>query len=329
MDTILSNIPDSLSALSESSTSLSNSLDTVSFVSIMTKPIHDTFLGIPNEWASFIVPTVASIIVFVLGILIEKCHKKKQQKQETEDYRKTVFSWVEQVKTPISNQIKRIHKLISDINANTTIQGVRFEFNKSLVNKLGIDSVENLIKYFIFRSSEPKDDKRSDNVFNIVSALDFLSTAENKVVEDYELYQKQSIELVQKWTPVICELQLYIDKIRSLVLLFEGCNLIVSCCDEWKELCKGKKEVNIKETYDSLINPILQIYYKSPFSSDAPQEVGLIYKQTNELAIIYYDWDALNKGFAKLFKEQADRIEQAYNNLETAVNYFKDNTQVK
>lgn len=166
-----------------------------------------TIWGMTLDWGAIVIPTVSTILVFVVGIIIDIIFKRQASKRKTNEFRETVFSWVSLINDPIIKQISRVKKLVFDISLNQTLQNVRFEFSNSMSNKLDIIYAKNIIHYFIFNSSKPKQDKRAEYAFNVISTLDFLSKVENEVIKQFDVYQRQSLGLMNDWNPAIIDLQ--------------------------------------------------------------------------------------------------------------------------
>lgn len=288
-----------------------------------------TFWGMTPEWGAIVIPTVATILVFVVGILIDIALKKYNKMHETDVFRDTVFSWVDIVNEPVANQIRRIRQLADDIHQNSTLQNVRFEFSKSMVDKLDVASAENIIQYFLFNSSKPNNDERAKHAFNIVSILDFLSAVEDQIGKQYEAYQVQSMALMQEWNPVIIKLQNIIHSgvpspaERTIISRF------LYAYNNWQQASLADEEVNVNQVYQMLIQQGQRIFVDYTLGRVGYEKADSVIIALKELELIYTKWQALNNGFENVFRNYADASERSYANLCAAVDYFKNNTKAK
>lgn len=286
-----------------------------------------SFWGMTPEWGAIVIPTVATILVFVIGILLDLLIKWISSVNKTREFRNTFFSWVSIVGDPVSKQISRIRQLATDIHNNTTLQNVRFEFSKSMVDKLDIASAENLIQFFIFRSSKPENDKRSEHAFNIVSILDFLSSVEKEIAKNYEAYQMQSLALMNEWNPIIIHIQDTIHSghpYREESALFSS---IMQSYNAWQQAAMADEEVDVIKVYNLFITPILRGLGTHVFGNAGFEKTDSIIVDLKKLALTYNKWSSLRDGFEEVFSNYADACQTSYVNLCNAINYFKENTR--
>lgn len=312
----LSNIPDSITVVIK---------DVVNVAHQTVEP--DTFWGLTTEWGAIVIPTVATIVVFVVGILIDRVYKRHRGVEQTKAYRNTVFAWVELIKTPVQAQIARLNKLSRDIHQNNTLQNVRFEFSKSMADKLELVSADNIIQHFIFNSSVPKEDKRAQYAYNIVSLFDFLSSVENEIRVNYETYQIQSQSLMNEWNPTIIHLQNFIQSCHPSAVEMSMFKQIEKAFLHWKQQTENDEEVDLVRIKDLLVSQIQKICSKHTLGQEGFSNIDIVVNDAKMLLLIYNKWSTLNKGFEIVFANYANSIKDSYNSLCNAIRYLKENTR--
>ena len=99
------------------------------------------------------------------------------------------------------------NKLSEDIGKNKTIQGVQYQFSKSMVNHLDVASADNVIKHFINRSSAKTKDKRAIYAYNMVSLIDYLQSVEVEITKQLtEVFGNETFSSsTQDYHHVMCD----------------------------------------------------------------------------------------------------------------------------
>ena len=160
---------------------------------------ENRILGMSQEAASIIIPTMASIIVFCLGVLIERIREKKKEERERIKYKEAILKWIELLNTPTNVQIKQLRDLANRIEKADDLQPEALNFSKSMANKINDLSVEKIISTFVIKEKNTHNDDASQ-AYNIVSQFDFLSSCDDEIKEKYIEYRSRLIELMEKWT---------------------------------------------------------------------------------------------------------------------------------
>lgn len=96
---------DTISAKTESVVSV---VETIEEARVADK--EDRILGMSQGVASIIIPMAVSIIVFSLGIIIDKKREKIKEERERKRYKAAILKWIELLNTPqhASYTIKRL-----------------------------------------------------------------------------------------------------------------------------------------------------------------------------------------------------------------------------
>lgn len=287
----------------------------------------ESLLGLSSEWWAIIIPTMASIIVFVFGHLIERCHERSLRKSETENFRNTLFAWIDLVEKPVRKQISSIRVFSDAIKNNITLQNERLMFSHNMVNKINIATADNIVNYLINNSSKPDNDKRGEFAFNIVSQMDFLQAFESEIRSQYDAYERQSMALFEDWNPNIKRIQRLCNSVNTCQVAFDV-QTLRGIVETWrKTIAHNNSEVDIPLTFKNLIEPILITYRDHEYGHSGYEELDQIIESTKILNEVYYRWKVLSEGFSKVFEGYANNAESALRILLEAKKYFASKTK--
>lgn len=285
-----------------------------------------TIWGLTLDWGAIIIPTVASLIVFILGLIAENIKNSRKNKRETQEYRAALFAWIDLMGSSVFQQITSVRKLSVDIASNTTLQSARFQFSKTLIDKLDI-SGKTVIKYLINNSSDSKDGHREENAFNIISQCDYLQSAEKEILRQYEAYQAISIKLLEDWNNNITELN---ELLNSLPRTNEEAPAVLTCREIYKNFRNSYSEnnglVDILSIKEYLLDPILNSFPDYKYGSIMNPSIDRILLLVRNLLILIKNWEKNKEGFADIFNNYADRCENSFALLIDSKNYFKNKT---
>ena len=102
-----------------SDTSIANIIDTC-VLEIAAK--DDGLACQPGPWAPIWVPTVSSIFVFILGWLLTRWFKNRDEKKNRTQYRNMVIDWIKIVKPIIDKFVQSIEKLSEAIETSDNMK---------------------------------------------------------------------------------------------------------------------------------------------------------------------------------------------------------------
>lgn len=270
--------------------------------------------GMTQESAAIIIPTVATILVFVAGIVIDRIMKRIQGIYETQMYKRTVYDWIDCICVTTGNQVEKVSKLADDIAKNRTLQAVRFEFSKSMANKLDILTASKVLQNFVFNSTPLKGGNRT-HAFNIVSQFDFLSSVENEIVKMYELYNQQSYALLEPWNVSIRAIGSMVGSIpdpSDLGLYFT----LLDIYEKWAQAMSEDNDIDVDIilTKELFITPLSE-YLGSHQEEQGSALYGTLVHHVNQLHIILKQWKALSSGYELNFRGYASSCTQSLKKL--------------
>lgn len=291
-------------------------------------PQAEKIWGLTPEWGAVIIPTTVTIIVFILGYILNNFSKKKEKEEETITFRNTLFEWINLIQQPVINQIKLLREFSYAVKINKTLQNERLAFSRNMVGKIEIAMAENVIKYLLFNSSKPKIDKRAENAFNMISQIDFLKSLETEICKQYDAYQRESLALFSDWNNNIQQIQRLCSSIinNNEEGIMKDLKVIVY---NWKEDIQNNNEVDVTKVYEKLIVPILKRCEKHVLGQSIFSEVDGIKEGALILANVYERWKSIAEGFSKMFADYAENANNSLMVLIASKKYFSENTEAK
>lgn len=292
----------------------------------VTYPQVEKICGMTPAWGAIVIPTVVTIIVFVLGHIINHFSKQWERKRETIIFRNTLFGWIDLVQQPVIKQIESLSVFSNAIKNNRTLQNERLAFSRNMVEKIDIATAENVIKYLLFNSSKPKIDKRAETAFNMISQIDFLKSLESEIRIQYDSYQRESLALFNDWNHSI-------EQIQKLCFSKYNCKEesimkdLIYIVDTWREGIQNDKEADVPKAFENLIVPILERCNEHIMGQANFSEVDGIKEGALVLANVYKRWKSIAEGFSKVFADYAEHANNALVVLMTSKNYFSEKTK--
>lgn len=286
----------------------------------------ETILGMSTELGAIIIPTMASIIVFIIGVIIDRCAKCKERKNETIAFRNTLFAWVDLNKKAVEDQIQIIYSFAKLIHQNTTLQNEALVFKKNMIGKLSIATAENVLKYLINNSSSFNKEESAVKAYNLISQIEFLSVFEEQILVQYKKYERDSLSLFEDWNRNIINIQ-NLSKNADEEYNFTILNSIKNIVKNWMEIQYLEDKVNIQLTEQYLIMPILKIASNFKLGQIGYEKCDSIILSAKELDIIYRRWKSIAEGFSEVFKDYADLASKSLKVLLDAKEYFSKNTK--
>lgn len=291
-------------------------------------PQVEKICGLTPAWGAVIIPTTVTIIVFILGHILNFFSKKKEKEKETITFRKTLFEWINLVQQPVIKQIELLREFSDAVKTNKTLQNERLVFSRNMVGKIEIVTAENIMKYLLFNSSKPKIDKRAENAFNMISQIDFLKSLETEICKQYDAYQRESLALFSDWNNNIQQIQrLCSSNINSNEVGIRT-DLIVILYN-WKKDIQNDNAVDVTKAYEKLIVPILERCEEHVSGQSNFSEVDGIKEGVLILANVYARWKSIAEGFSKMFADYAEYANNALMVLMESKKYFSENTKAK
>lgn len=290
--------------------------------------------GMPENFARIFIPAIISIAVFVIGQIIVWYRNQKAIQSETRNYRIVILNWIDLIKSSVDKQITSCRTLSQDIAKSQDIHPERFEYTKMLAEKVDSIGVDRFITTFMINSTSPK--KSADNnkmTFNLISQFNFLKAIEPNVAETYKSYQNQTLELMAEWNNYFMKLdQLTSDwtsKINGTHPYSSFHEKVMDIGSKWLQNTPNNGRSTMIYSMNHLITPLtslVSVETNKNVNNEYAFQMSAILQQ---LRIIDLKWRTNIEGNSKLFSDLGTSIENAYNSLCAAKQYFKDKTTEK
>lgn len=292
-----------------------------------TMPLQEstirTFLGMPIEIAAFIVPTIATLIVFILGYVISFFIKQYNKKKENQRYRDCIYEWIALLEKPIQKQIENLHELAQRINLSDTLQPEAFIWSKSLVDKLNDISANNMLSIFVLDSKFNVKGKKRET-YNIVSQFDYLSSVDKVVMEKYDEYRGCCINSLNHWNKFFPRLKNHKENmVVSDTQVFTISKSFNSIWHSWFEQA-NQKEFSMEINSKYLIEPMLKEMVRLKKELPASQITNEILEDVGELNLIFQQWSKNKEGYSNIFNDLADTISRSYEQLQKSCDSLKN-----
>ena len=264
----------------------------------------------PGAWAPIVVPTVCSIIVFVIGWVLTRYFKKKDEKKSRNTYKALVIGWIRMIETSEEQFIQSIKDISASIGESDNMQPEPFSVPQAIPHRLNEFPLEKLTDVFL-NSKKGNERIRSEvHFFNIVSGFEYLSKMAEQVQSFYERYNKETLDLCQEWNTVYSQ---FVDSLNSSLSL------------KYYKPIKNSWDSAFRENKDSIKvhqNHIVQFANQADSLKDKT-----IIAFINRLGVILEQRKAINTGFAQLFESMADFTHESYQSMREAADYFDDKKQ--
>lgn len=300
----------------------------------LTKLTKDnTFLGL--SWDVFMT-IVVTLLVFILGYIINIVIKRYERFKETNDYREIVFWGASSNKATFTNNIDRLNNFASQISSTEDMEALRFEYAMTEIYKLNTIPFEKYISIFLLNSKLKKGKTKNDkNIYNLISAIDYLSRSEKMVFDQYERYKNDFNQLLSESNELYKQL---IDICQSKQGLIE--KNIINNADEqahYNTLFNliGAYATEVSKPENKLKRAsILYSLLVEPFRDEINQYGNVsssleLIKIISNFELIRRQWESNKEGYSAIFAEYKSNVETVYTKLESSVDYFKKDTKAR
>ena len=260
----------------------------------------------PGAWTPIVVPTACSIVVFVLGWILSRYFKAKDEKRSRFAYRALILEWVKLIK-PFEDQfIQSMKEFSASIKDSDDMQPEPFSLPQAIPHRLNELPLEKLTEVFLQDKKGQERIKSNVHFFNIVSGFEFLSTMSEQVRSYYERYNKQVLELCQEWNSVYMQ---FVDTLNNFRRFGSAYMPIKNSWDA--ALRDNRDSIKLHQNHIKLLAD----------KADSLKDKEII-EYTNRLQLIIEQRKALNSGFAQLFEGFAEVTQNTYDAMNEAVDFF-------
>lgn len=286
-------------------------------------------LGMTESEAAILIPTIVSILVFALGLLVKWLYDQRQKRRSIIAYRNVVFEWSNLIIETILAQSKSLRDFSSKLFTTQSLLPERYAFSRSMSDKLSDLSAEKVVSVFIIncRSKKKAEDKRARYSFNLVSQYDFLASVESIVKDNYESYNRQANVLREKWNNLLLIIQHEVDSIKPETT--RDFQVIETIRNVIRDFMKRRVQSDLIEAiYPNFIVPLNETVDACKEAFPEVRCCQSVYECARKMIILYNSWYALKKGYSEVFNTYAASIDKSVTALRQTIDYYKESTRV-
>jgi len=291
-----------------------------------TEPLEaddNKILGLDYRLARILIPVLVTLLVFLLGLLINWIKSKYERITELKSIKATIEHWILFVEPTVTSQINGCNDFVKKLEESNNLQTERIEFTSMLVDKLQQIELKELIET-IMLNLKGNEEKKAKMIFNIISQVEFLVKIESHIQLSYEKFHSYTEELMENWNSAFIQFNSIMNETSRVINEAEpNCDFVQSknrICDEFLT----KKEQKPLETlFEELITPLeaeVDKYLKTPNKQLA---VNLGYS-IESLKIIKLKWDTHKQGHIDANKGFAKKIDDVYKVLKEVATELKE-----
>ncbi|MCU4158425.1 hypothetical protein J1N10_20805 [Carboxylicivirga sp. A043] len=308
--------------LDSSSIFLNNQLQKSTLVSSKSKETNNKILGLDYSFARIIIPVLVTLLVFLLGQLINWFKGKLERITEMKSIKATIEHWILFVEPTINSQIDGCNKFVKALNESTNLQTERFEFSSMLVDKLQQIELRELIET-IMLNLKGEEKTKAKMIFNIISQVEFLVKIEAHIQNNYEKFHSYTEELMTNWNSAFTQFNSIMNETSRIVNEAEpNCDFVTAKNKICNDFLSTKEQKPLNKIFDELVLPLeseVDKYLKTP---NKQLVVNLGYS-IESLKIIKLKWETHKTGHIQLNEGYAKKISDVYNVLKTVASELK------
>lgn len=271
----------------------------------------DWLMGLPESVAAIYIPTIASIIVFVLGYLINLLIDLIKRHFRRKRLRRALKVWIDIISIPLQKDINSLKKLAIDIEQNVSIQQPAFEWFSIMGDKLENAITEDaMISIRRTYWSKQKNIKNQQMIYNLVSQAHFLKEKEKEIIDTYHKYESRATEMIDKWNKLYIEIGNLNNHILTRVLKpGEEAHTKLQQIVNLHNASTIKQPNNFEVSYTTLIPAMDITLFKTH------QDFQPINELLPQASLIYTQWNSDRQNYPLIFNSLANSIEYSLNKL--------------
>ena len=279
---------------------------------------HKVF-GMPYDTASIVIPTFTSILVFVCGWIITVARERCKKRRELRQYRTAILKWIKLLEVSIKDQINQLKKLSEDICISKDLHPVSFVLIKTMANKINDISVERMLNSFVIGLKDKSfDNEATTHAYDIINRFDYLTTSEQDIMNKYKEYDFRCKSLIvnfdELWKQFLIQKDImdYNDN--------HGFNEIQELYIKWLKTKQRENNFDLLRTVfiEPLYNDLSEVNSQHVFSKYCQKMLDI----TKSILALLEEWNNVKKNYGQVFSDYAMNIEQSYETLVVAKDYF-------
>lgn len=207
---------------------------------------NETLIGMSLPIASIIVPTAMTLLVFGIGLLLDKIIKQKRKKNEIISLKETFNVFINEAKTNVNAQIESIRKLTEILQKSSDFVPPPMDFYIIGLDRLKEFNLKELVQSFVINQKGDQEESKKI-LFSVVQELAYLSKVTDIIKDNYTEYRKLAIDLKNEWETkkeifgetynkfLLDFMGTYGTLLKDCLSIFHGFNQDTSSPEEWVE----------------------------------------------------------------------------------------------
>jgi len=168
--------------------------------------------------------------------------------------------------------------------------------------------------------------------FNLVSQFNYLTLMEKSIVETYNTYQKDSLDIMDEWNVEFKKLSKCIDnlfvKVNNDHVYFAFKQKVVTISMFFKKATEDGTNTMVG-SMDNLISPLTELT-TAELNHDVSNEFAFqISEVLQYLRFVEHRWKVNNEAYNSVFKTMGKNIKTSLDSINEAKKYFETNTKTK
>lgn len=302
--------------------------------SIIPAEANNNIWGMPEGFASIIIPAGITLFVFIIGQIIVWYRGQKTIQNETRNYRDIILSWIDFLEPSIEKNTKYL-KDFSDRVANTKdVHPERLELIEMLTDKIDSIGVDRFIRTFMINSTLSMEHSTNGKMtYNLIAQFAFLTSIESHIKRDYESYQSRIFMLKDEWNVAFLKLNEIVSDwgiktANPAHTLHDFHSQVHSIVQSWQQAAVNSENTMIF-SMTNLITPLAQLA-KNALEQNANNEYAYeLHKIVEKFGLVGVKWNVSKKSDEKYYSAIATSIEESYKSLVNAKDYFRQKTKAK
>lgn len=292
--------------------------------SVATNPAPDLLHN--DAVLKYLIPTLVTLTVFVLGLLAGWLKGNTDRRRETRHLKAVFMGWIPHLRRPVELLAAACNDLSGRLTAANDIGAQGFKFNHIFAEKLASVDLRQMIKTFISNGTG-EEKLKNKFLYDTVSTLEFLDKKETEIMAKYEEHYRSANDLLQEWNEKFTRFSDLNLALHQQAAVKGGA---------WLQLDRDADAIrragqavtrehpgDTKVIYARIIDPfivLLEAFIQTNGSDDPV--IGGLTSAAEELNITYRQWEASHSGYATMFSGYAAQLNEAYVLLTAAREYF-------
>jgi len=256
------------------------------------------------------------ILPITIGVITNYIVRQHKKKKNNELIKNTIIDWSIIMKPEIETLSGELSRLANKIETSINIEMPRVEINRTLAKKILDINVSDILKSIAFNLKGEKKEL-IENGYYIFKSLDFINITENKILEEYDAFSKEIIELTNQWKVSYKEFTVSCSRTKRTEQIKELITFIYKVLGDFFKKYPPENKYPIIELEKEVLNKI-QEKIDATYSSDDSDYRDYSYDiltSVIDLKLIIKEWKAVKKTYSEIYSSYSRNLEVTMNQL--------------